>query len=129
MASSRAHRMLAQLVKYATAGAIGTALQYSILLALVEGAGIGAVPASTFGAAAGAVVNYALNHRYTFRSNRPHAEALVKYFCVSIAGIVLNALVLAVAISLVGVHYVIAQVIATGVVLFAAFAVNRAWTF
>lgn len=121
--------MYAQFIKYATAGAAGTAVHYLLLLLLVEGAGMGTVLASTCGAIAGAFVNYALNYRYTFRSSRPHAEALVKYFTVTVAGIALNALVLAAATSLLGLHYVVAQLLATAVVLLAAFATNRAWTF
>ena len=112
------------------AGAGGTATQYSLLFLLVEGAGIGAVLASTCGAVAGAVVNYVLNYRYTFRSRQPHAEAMTKYFIVSAAGIALNAVVLAVAMSaLPDLGYVVAQVLATGVVFVVAFAMNRAWTF
>ena len=123
------HRVFAQFIKYATAGAAGTVVQYALLLLLVEGAGMGSVLASTCGAVAGAFVNYTLNYRYTFRSSRPHAEAMVKYFTVTAGGIALNALVLAAATSLLGLHYVFAQLLATGVVLLAAFATNRAWTF
>jgi len=118
-----------QFLKYATAGAAGTAVHYALLLLLVEGARLEAVLASTCGAIAGACVNYVLNYRYTFRSTRAHAEALVKYFTVTVAGIALNGLVLAAATSLLGFHYVVAQVLSTGVVLLAAFATNRAWTF
>ena len=121
--------MLAQFAKYASAGAAGTAIQYALLVLLVDRAGIGAVLGSTCGAIAGAAVNYALNYRYTFRSNRPHSEAFAKYLTVTIAGIALNALMVYVATSLLGHHYVVAQLLATGVVLVAAFATNRAWTF
>jgi len=118
-----------QLIKYGTAGAVGTALQYAILVGLVEGFGSNAVAASTIGAVAGAVVNYTLNYHYTFRSSRPHADSLLKFAVVSIAGIALNALVLAAGTSILGLHYFGAQLLATAVVFFAAFVVNRAWTF
>jgi len=121
--------VLLQLIKYGTVGAAGTAAQYAILIGLVTGAGSSPVVASTIGAVAGAAVNYVLNYHYTFRSSRPHGVSLVKYFAVSVAGIALNALVLAAGTSLLGIHYFSAQVIATVVVLVSGFAVNRAWTF
>lgn len=121
--------MFVQLIKYGTAGAVGTAVQYAILIGLVEGFGSDAVVASTLGAVVGAVVNYALNHRYTFRSRQPHAISLAKYMVVSAGGIALNAVVIAGATSYAGMHYVGAQVLATIVVFVVAFAVNRVWTF
>ena len=75
-----------QLIKYGTAGAVGTAVQYAILVGLVEGFGSDAVLASTLGAVAGAVVNYVLNYRYTFKSRRPHTISLAKYMVVSAGG-------------------------------------------
>ena len=121
--------MLAQFVRYAAAGAAGTVVQYLLLMALIEAGGVRPVLASTWGAVAGAFLNYLLNYRYTFRSSRPHAVAFVKYFTVTAAGIVLNAIVLAAAMSLLGFAYLPAQVLATAVVLLAAFTTNRAWTF
>ena len=100
-----------------------------LLATLVEGLRVGAVAASSCGAVAGALVNYALNYRYTFRSTRPHRESLAKFAVVSAAGIVLNALVVAVGTTTFGWHYLVAQIVATGVVLGSAFAINRAWTF
>ncbi|HEX7273768.1 MAG TPA: GtrA family protein [Casimicrobiaceae bacterium] len=121
--------MFAQFTKYAAAGAAGTAVQYALLFLLVESGVMSAVPASTCGAAAGAIVNYMLNYRYTFRSRRPHTEASLKYLLVSLAGIALNAAVVALGTSVLGLHYLVAQVVATGIVLVIAFATNRAWTF
>ena len=123
------NRVFAQFLKYATAGAGGTAVAYGILFALVELAAVRPVLASTCGAVAGAVVNYALNYRFTFQSSRPHREALAKYFTVAAAGIVLNAIVIALAMTVPGMHYFVAQLLATAVVLVAAFLTNRAWTF
>lgn len=119
----------AQFIRYAAAGAVGTMVHYALLFGLVEGAGIGAVVASTCGAIAGAFVNYLLNYHYTFRSRRPHRESLLKFAVVSAAGVVLNALVVFVGTTAFGWHYLVAQLVATGVVLSGAFVVNRAWTF
>lgn len=116
-------------IRYASAGAIGTSVHYVTLIALVQGALARPVAASTAGALAGAVVNYLLNHRFTFRSDRAHAHAAPRFAVVTGAGVVLNAVVLALVLSLLGTHYVVAQVVATGVVLVCGYLANRAWTF
>ena len=121
--------MAPQFYRYAGAGAIGTAAQYAVLIALVQFMGAGVVAASTTGAVAGALINYALNRRFTFASRRAHWVALPRYLAVAGAGIVLNAAVLATLLVIVHLHYLIAQVFATGIVLVAGFLVNRKWTF
>jgi putative flippase GtrA len=121
--------MAPQFLRYAGAGAVGTALHYAVLIGLVQLAHFDAVVASTAGAIAGALVNYALNHRYTFASERPHGHALPRFALVAVAGIALNALVMAAVLAFAGPHYLVAQVIATGTVLGAGYLANRAWTF
>ncbi len=121
--------MLPQFVRYAGAGAIGTAAHYAVLVALVQGAQAGVVAASTAGAIAGAGINYALNHRFTFASRETHGRALPRFVAVAAAGIMLNALVLAAVLALAGPHYLIAQVVATLAVLGAGYLANRSWTF
>ena len=118
-----------QFLRYAGAGAIGTLAHYALLITLVQLAGVPAVTASAAGATIGALVNYVLNYRFTFASQRAHRVALPRFALVSILGIVLNTIVIAALLALARVHYVVAQVIATGVVLLVGFIVNRKWTF
>ncbi len=118
-----------QFLRYAGAGAIGTAAQFAILIALVERLGTNAVVASTAGAVAGAAINYALNHRLTFASDVPHARAFPRFAAVAMAGMALNALVLAGMLAAGATHYVVAQIVATGAVLCFTYACNRTWTF
>jgi putative flippase GtrA len=117
-----------QFLRYATAGAVGTLVQYATLVLLVQTQSAGAVVASTLGAIAGALVNYTLNHRFTFASGRPHGQALPRFAAVAVAGIALNALVVAMLVNA-GAHYLVAQVAATAAVLLAGYLANRAWTF
>jgi putative flippase GtrA len=121
--------MAPQFVRYAGAGAIGTAAHYAVLIALVQLAGIAAVAASTAGAVAGALVNYGLNYRFTFASDKAHVHALPRFAAVALGGIALNALVMAAVLAVFGPHYLVAQVVATGAVLVAGYVANRAWTF
>ncbi len=114
--------------RYALAGAIGTAFHFAILAALVQLANVNAIAASTAGAIAGALVNYALNYRFTFGSRRMHRVALPRFVTVALAGLALNAAVLALALYF-GVHYLVGQAAATGAVLATGYLANRAWTF
>jgi len=121
--------MAPQFLRYSGAGVVGTALQYAVLILLVEFVGLGAVAASNVGAILGAVVNYRLNHRYTFASQKAHGQALPRFAMISAAGLVLNTVALTVLLAFVGPHYVVAQVAVTAVVLVAGFLANRLWTF
>jgi putative flippase GtrA len=121
--------MAPQFLRYAGAGVAGTAMQYAVLIVLVQLAGLGAVAASTLGAVAGALVNYRLNHQLTFASDKTHGHALPRFALVAVAGIALNAIVLAAMLAFVTPHYLVAQVAATGAVLVAGFLANRTWTF
>jgi len=116
-----------QFLRYAGTGAIGTSAQYGVLIALVQLAGVGALAAPTAGAVVGALVNYALNHRYTFASRRAHRMALPRFLAV--AGVLLSAAVLAALLATVQLHYLVMQVVATGAVLVAGYVANRRWTF
>lgn len=120
---------LSQFVRYASAGALGTALHYATLIFLVKAASVDPVTASTTGAVLGACLNYLLNHRYTFASGRAHRQALPRFATVAVAGIALNGAVLAATLALIGPHYLLAQVVATCAVLVVGFLANRIWTF
>ncbi|MEO9136010.1 MAG: GtrA family protein [Casimicrobiaceae bacterium] len=121
--------MVPQFFRYAGAGAIGTAAHFTVLVALVQLGGANAIAASTAGAAVGAVVNYAINHRFTFSSRKSHVLALPRFLAVALAGLALNAIVLAAMLAATDVNYVVAQLVATGAVLGITYLSNRAWTF
>ena len=118
-----------QFVQFAGVGAIGTLAHYMLLVMLVEVFGVNAVAASTAGATLGALVNYALNRRYTFRSNKRHREALTKFLVIAATGLALNSGFMLVFVETCGFHYLLAQVVSTGLVLVWNFAGNRFWTF
>ncbi|WP_322042750.1 GtrA family protein [Paraburkholderia sp. J67] len=122
-------RRAARFVTYAAIGAVGTLAQYAVLVGAVDLRVAGPVAGSVAGAVVGAVVNYALNYRITFKSNARHTAALPKFAMTAGAGILVNALVMACLTGPVGIHYLIAQLIATAVVLLLTFSVNSVWTF
>lgn len=117
-----------QFVRYVIIGAAGTALHFATLVLLVQVGHVNAVVASTSGATAGALANYILNHRYTFASKQAHAQALPRFAIVALAGMAINAALMAVMLNL-GWHYLLAQAFSSTVILVAGYLANRKWTF
>ena len=118
-----------QFFSFAMLGAVGTAGHYVTLIALVKLWNADPVIATTFGFIIGAVINYFLNYHITFSSNKNHAEALSKFMLVATIGAGINASIMYAGVSLLEFHYLLAQIIATGIVLGWNFLLNKTWTF
>ena len=122
-------RIYFQLFGYACVGAIGTAVQYALLVMAVSVLGVAPVIASSVGAVFGAITNYVLNYRFTFRSSTAHSAALAKFSVVALVGLVINGAAVDTTMRFFGAHYLVAQIIATAAVLLSGFVANRLWTF
>lgn len=118
-----------QFVRFAGVGAVGTVAHYVLLVILVQVFSSNAVAASTAGAVLGALVNYTLNRRFTFRSDKRHGEALTKFLIIATTGLALNSFFMFVFVEIWQVHYLYAQLVSTGLVLVWNFTGNRLWTF
>lgn len=118
-----------QFILFAGVGIVGTAGHYVILVALVEILSFDPVVASGVGFAGGAMINYYLNRSYTFESVVPHLIGLPKFLGVAAVGMLINTAIMAAAITFMQLHYILAQIIATGLVLIWNFLGNKYWTF
>lgn len=118
-----------QFLLFSGIGFIGTVVHYLVLMGMVEIFVIGPVIASVFAFATGALVNYSLNYRITFRSDKPHREAMSKFFVIAAGGLLLNTVIMAIATKVFSLYYLIAQVLATCMVLLWNFGGNLLWTF
>jgi putative flippase GtrA len=87
------------------------------------------VPASTTGFVLGAFVNYALNHSFTFAERARPSRGFAALFRGRRRRTVAEASVMTGMLAVLPLHYLVAQVVATGVVLMTGFLVNRRWTF
>jgi putative flippase GtrA len=120
----------AMLVRYSAVGLVGTALQYLVVVTGVQWLDWRLLAASTAGAILGALVNYVLNRSFTFASDRPHRHAMPRFAAIAIAGILINAAVVAIlAAAASPAHYLVIQAIATAAVLVFGFLANRRFTF
>ena len=123
------HPLLRQFTGFAAVGVAGMVAHYGVLTALVELAGVGAVLASVAGFVAGGFVNYGLNRRLVFRSDRSHRAAGPRFLAVAASGLVLNAALMALLVDHLGVHYLASQVLVTASLTVWHFLLNRFWTF
>lgn len=115
--------------RFLLAGAAGAVIQYIILVIMVEGFGWSAVLPSSLGYAVGALANYYLNYHLTFRSNKPHHQALAKFAIVVCTGLLLNSVAMAIGVDFLALPYLFAQVLTTGLVLIWNFTAHSLWSF
>jgi putative flippase GtrA len=115
---------------YIIAGGIATAVHYAVLIALVEWAGLSAAPSAFIGALTGAVVAYLVNRHITFAgSTARHRQAVPRFMAIALVGAVLNGALVWLGVQQLGWHYLVAQALATVLVMGLTFRFNRLWTF
>ena len=129
--------------KFLVVGTIGFIVDFGLLTYLVEVLGFIPVVANTFSFSAAVVSNFTFNRYWTYpdsRSKRRRVQ-LIQFFLVSIIGLTINNLLLLLLQQPFDVllhttpmanfieGYIPAKIVATVVVLFWNFFVNRYWTY
>ncbi len=122
-----ANRINTQFARNLLAGSVGTAAHFLVLFGLVKVVNVKPLIATSAGFVVGALINYCLNYRYTFASQKTHREAMWRFLVVAVAGAGINAVVFSIAKT--QFHYLVAQVFATAFVVISTYAANRLWTF
>jgi len=121
--------LLSQFTRFVLVGGFSTALQYLILVLLVRSAGTDPVVASSAGYLLSALVNYDLNYRLTFRSRVHYLGEMFRYALDMAMSLTINGVMMAIGTKVLGLHYLLAQVAATVVVLLWNFFAHRRWTY
>lgn len=121
--------MKQQFLKFSLVGVAATLTTCAVLILLVEVLHWGAVPASVAGYLAGAGVNYVLNYRFTFSSTQRHRVAIPRFLAIVAVGLALNSGIMHLAVNRLGIHYLLAQLLAVAIVLMWSFTMNRLWAF
>jgi len=122
-------RAARRFVVYAGVGAIGTVAQYAILIAMVHSGLASPAVSSMAGATVGAIVNYSLNRQITFRSNSDPLSTAPKFAIIAVLGVVTNGMCMKFFATILGVNYLVAQLITTALVLGLTYLLNSKWTF
>jgi putative flippase GtrA len=120
-------------IKFVGIGGLATALQYALMILLIEWLQLQEVLASASAYAISAIFNYLANYYFTFAgisgsSNQGHLQTFSKFVVVAGLGLGLNTLLFYVLFNS-GLHYLIAQVFATLVTLCVNFAAHKLWIY
>ncbi|HSN32540.1 MAG TPA: GtrA family protein [Ideonella sp.] len=115
-------------LRYGTVGALATATHYALLVFAVEVAGLPAWLGSGLGAVAGAQVAYAGNRHWTFAHRGRIATSWLRFQGTAALGALVGMAIVGAGVRL-GLHYLLAQVVATGAAMLLTYLVNRHWTF
>ena len=118
-----------QVFTFALVGAAAAAGHYGTLVLLVELFGVGAVAASLAGFVVGGLISYPLSRSLVFRSRRAHGAAAPSFVAIAAVAFVLDGVLMALLLDRFGLHYLLAQILATLVLLTWTFTANRLWTF
>ncbi|HEY2629165.1 MAG TPA: GtrA family protein [Usitatibacter sp.] len=114
---------------YCVVGFISTGTHYAVMISLIKWGGTPELIATCVGYVSGSLVKYPLNHGWVFASQELHREAVPKFVLGGLIGFFLNAAVFAALLTVLESHYMVAQVITTGIVLFANYLLARYWIF
>ena len=106
-----------QWIRHHATAIAATAVDYSLMVGCVELLGLRPVPATAIGAFGGAVTNFSLNRRYTYRAvgARVGSQAW-RYALVSAASLGLNTLGEYLLHQVLGIQYLLARVVTSVVV-------------
>jgi putative flippase GtrA len=118
-----------QFALFLVAGGTATVVQYCVLVALVQSARMNPTLATMLAYLCGAMTSYLLNFRFTFKdSGTGFRKGLLKFLVVNVIGLGLNTLIF-VTLRHLGAYYLLAQAIATGLVLVWNYAGARVFVF
>jgi putative flippase GtrA len=122
-------RLARRFALYAGVGAIGTGAQYAVLIAMVRSGCASPALSSMAGASIGAIVNYSLNRRIMFRSNSNPLSTAPKFAIIAMPGVLTNGVCMKFFATILGLNYLIAQLVTTALVLGLTYLFNSVWTF
>lgn len=115
MHDTLAHTSTKQFVKFALVGFASLAVEYSLLLLMVEKMGVSVLSATTLSFFASIVVNYFLSMRYVFdrRDDMSRKREFTIFAVLSAVGLALNDLYMFVGVTCLNIGYQLMKPIAT----------------
>ena len=125
----RYRTLIRQIVAFVGVGLTATAAHFAALTLMVESGLAGPVAGSGVGFMVGGIVSYSLNRRFTFESTRSHAGAVPRFMVVAGVAFVLNILIMDLLVHRLGLYYLLAQAITTGITMLWTFSGYRVWAF
>jgi len=124
---------LARFLKYCLVGASGVLVNMGLLWLLTEVGGLFYLASAAISIETSIITNFTLNDRFTFPDRRarglaPFLRRLGKFNLVSLAGLAVNMAVLWTLTSMLGIHYLISNLVGIAAATMWNYAVNFLWT-
>ena len=126
--SDRAPAAATRFLRYASVGLLATAVHYSVLVGFVENALLAPRFAAAIGAWIGAQVAFAGNAWFTFDGAVIDARAWLRFQMTAVVGAAISFAIVAIGVRA-GLHYLLAQALATLLTLFVTYEINRRLSF
>lgn len=121
--------LINQFARFVGVGLTAAFAHFSTLAILVEMDAVGPVLGSAVGFVVGGIVSYILNRRFTFDATRSHAGAVPRFIVVAGVAFVLNETLMWLFVDKVGLFYLLAQFLTTGITMIWTFTGYRVWAF
>jgi putative flippase GtrA len=115
--------------RYVIGGLAATIAHILVLILLVEQFGVNPSAATSIGFCIAVVINYSFQYYWTFAAKGSHAKIFSRYVIVTFAMLGVNLVLFWVLTHPVRLPYLYAQLVATGVIMFCNFAINKLYTF
>lgn len=109
--------MSQQFMRFLLVGGTATAIHYAVLWLGHEQLGVDALWATSAGFVISALFNFLASYHFTFKSKQKLGVAALRFTVTSLIGLALNSMLFGGLHGPLGLHYMVAQVLATGVVL------------
>jgi putative flippase GtrA len=109
------NRFLLQAPRFALIGAVATCVHFTILTLLIEACRLPwPTIATTIGCTFGITTSYFGHYFWTFARDEPHREFVPRFVCVYLCSLAINTVVFSLQVNLLGFHYMVAFLVATG---------------
>jgi len=115
--------------RYVVSGGTAAVVHFLVLTALVELFGVNPTLATSIGFVLASIVNYTLQYHWTFDADGPHHVMFTRYASVTAVTLSINAGLFWTFTNIFDIHYLIAQVISTGLMVIVNYLINKHFTF
>jgi len=116
-------------IRYTISGGLAALVHFLVLIILVEKIAVNPTFASAIGFCMAIFVNYNMQYHWTFKSSGTHRTIFIRYVLITFVMLGVNTIIFWFLFEKQGLVYLLAQVIATGIVMFMNFVINKNYTF
>ena len=118
-----------KLVRFILVGGSTSIVCLVLIWLMVDGLHLHVVLGSTIAVILASLYNYCLHYYWTFSSDTSHGFVLIKYLLMCLGGLVINGLVMYFGVTVLSVHYLMVQLLASVMLVLWSFTISFLWVF